>query len=109
MNNEFRNGVQDAAKEALHIVKGYFMGDDAKKDRVNFALKAVGFGVKVEHMDQMKVHGDKSLALRLLPFLKDEDSRNKYIKITNPDIQHLIISRPVSGPTKKRKELPNGR
>lgn len=91
MNSDLRANVQETAKEALYILKGYFQGDETKKERVSAAMQMLGFGVKVEHMDQLKDQGDKSLAIRMIQFLpKDETTRHEYLKITNPQIANLI-------------------
>ena len=95
MNNELRSGVQDVAHEALYILKGYFQGDEAKQERVTAAMKMLGFGVKIEHMNQLKDQGDKSLAIRMIQFLpKDEETRTEYLKITSPQIANLLTSFP---------------
>ena len=91
MNTTLRTGVQETAQEALYIIKGYFKGDKADQDRLTAAMKVLGLGVKIEHMNQLKDQGDKSLAIRMIQFLpKDEETRNEYLKITNPQIANLI-------------------
>ena len=101
MNTELRDGVQKAAKESLHIINGYFLGDETKEKNVLAALRVLGFGVNVEKMNQLKDHGDKSLALRLIQFLpKDEETRAKYLKITNPQVAGLLESRPKKAGSK---------
>lgn len=102
MNSELREDVQKAAKESLHIINGYFLGDDTKEKRLTAALKVLGFGVKVEHMNQLKDHGDKSLALRLIQFLpKDDETRSAYLKLTNPQVAGLLEPRPTKKVGKK--------
>ena len=101
MDEDFRGSVQNLAKDALHLMRRYFKGDaPADAGKVGAAMRAVGMGVKIEHMNQLKDHGDKSLALRVMNFLpKDEKTRSEYLKITNPEVAPLLLPRP-----KKKKK-----
>lgn len=95
MKNDFRKDVKDLAGKSLNLLDQYFSGGPADPAKIRAAIQTLSFGVKVEHMDQLKDHGDKSLALRLFQFLpKDEHIRKEYLKITNPQIKPLLLAKP---------------
>ena len=97
VNNDaigFRGRTTKVSEKALSIIDSYFGSEKVDLKKVDIAAKMVGFGVKIEHINQIKEQGDKSLALRLMKFLPDKDVREKYIKITNPEVAPLLESRP---------------
>lgn len=95
MNEKFRDKVQNMASDSLSMIDGYFKGGPGDPLKVKSAMQMITQGVKIEHMNQLKEHGDKSLALRLFQFLpKDDKIRREYIKITNPELKPLLLARP---------------
>lgn len=94
VNREFRDGILDRAGKALKWIDEYFEGKEVDPKKVHHAIKMVQFGVKIEHMNQIKDHNDKSLAIRLLRFLPDNNTRLEYIKITNPEVKPLLLGKP---------------
>jgi len=94
MNQDFRGNIQGLADKGIDILNDYFDGTRQNNDMVKEAIKMVQFGVKIEHMNQLKDQGDKSLALRLLKFLPNDEVRERYIEITNPEVKPLLLSRP---------------
>jgi len=100
VNKEFRDGILNRAKKALNCIDEYFEGKDIDDQKIRNAIRMVQFGVKIEHMNQIKDHNDKSLAIRLLKFLPDKDTRMEYIKLTNPEVKPLLINKPKIKPVK---------
>ena len=94
-NNQFREKVQKVGDKALNVIDEYFDGKRDSAEKVSEAMKMVQSSIKIEHMNQIKGHLDRSLALRLIKFLpEDNETRNEYIRITNPEIQHLLLAKP---------------
>jgi len=93
MNKKLREDVQGVSKKALAIIKDYFAGNRTDSAQVKEAIRMVGFGLKVEHMDQLSSQNDRSIALRLLKFLPEVD-KQEYIRITNPQIAPLLLKKP---------------
>jgi len=90
MNDDFRNRVQGIADKGLNIMEEYFDGKRQGVDMVKEASHMIREGVKIEHMNQLRKQSDKSLAIRLLKFLPDDDTRKEYIKMTHPDASKLL-------------------
>jgi len=94
MNIKFRDNVGSLASKGISIIEKFFEGDNLDSTQISTAIKVLAMGVKVEHMNQLKDHGDKSLALRLMNYLpKDDETRQRYIKMTNPEV-HKLLPRP---------------
>ena len=101
MKKEFRTRILTVADRGLEIMEEYFAGTRHGTDKVAEATKMISMGVKVEHMNQMKEQGDKSLALRVIKYLpRDAEVREKYVRMTNPELSNLLLPRPE----KKRKK-----
>ena len=94
---DFRGKIKGISNKALDIIDGYFDGKRHGTDKVKEAMKMVGFGVKVEHMNQLKDQNNRSVALRLLRWLPDDAARKRYIQITNPEIKQALLARPADG------------
>ena len=97
MNDErddgFRHRVKAIAEKGLNIMEEDFEGTRKGTDKVNEASKMIGFGVKVSHMDQLKVQHERSQAIRLLPYIPKE-KRGEYISLTNPTASPYLLGRP---------------
>jgi len=95
MNEGLRDGVQSLAMDSMEMVGKYFGGKETDATKIKVAMQALYLGVKIEHMNQLKTQMDKSLALRLFQFLPADDHiRKEYLKITNPELKPLLLSRP---------------
>ena len=103
MDDDFRKNIKTLSKEASKIVGGYFRGETHNANKVKEAMKMLGMGVKVEHMDQIKEQGDKSLAVRLLKFLPTDKARDEYIKLTHPQVPARLLQRPKLSLAKQNK------
>jgi len=101
MENEskFREEVINTAEKAMGWINDYFTGKMADDGKISKAIKMVQFGVKMTHLNQIRVQGDKSLAIRLLKFLP-EDKRKDYIAVTNPEAKPFLLDKP----SKKKKK-----
>lgn len=99
--DEFRDGVTRVGQKALGIMEDYLDGKRDGTDKVKEASRMIGAAIKIEHMNQIRVHTEKSLAIRLAQFLpKDGNARQQYIATMNPEIKPLLLARP-----EKRKEI----
>lgn len=95
INEEFRQKGIEAGQTSLDRVMEYIEGKIDGNERVAAAIKVFSLGVKLEHMNQLKVQNDRSFALRLIRHIpQDEETRMKYIEMTNPDLKPLLLDRP---------------
>ena len=91
-NNEFRQRVQGVSNQAIELLEKSVSGktniEGGLMDRL---IRIVSQGIKVEHMNQLENQNNRSFGLRLLGFLpKDDESRKKYIEMTNPDLKTIF-------------------
>jgi hypothetical protein len=93
-DEDFREKTINVGGKALEMIEKYFEGSEQDSDKVKAAFRIVPQAVKVSHMNQVRVQVDRSHAIRLLPYLKDEEVREKYIRITQPSLKPLLLARP---------------
>jgi hypothetical protein len=93
-DEELREKIINVGGKALEVLEGYFEGTESDEERVKAAFRVVPQAVKVSHMNQQRVFVERSQAIRLLPYLKDEDAREKYIQLTQPTAKPLLLARP---------------
>ena len=96
MNKQLRENVQGLSESAINMLSRSMKGQ-VKIDgpEMGNCIRIVNMGLKVEHMDQLYEHNNKSLALRLMAFLpKDEGTRRQYIEMTNPELKPILSMRP---------------
>lgn len=96
MNSNLREKVQGVSTQAIDMLEKSISGkSEIEGGLMDRLIRMVGMGVKIEHMNQLKEQNDRSFGLRLLTFLpKDEESRRKYIEMTNPELKQILSSRP---------------
>jgi len=94
MNTALRANVQELASESVGSIKDAILGKSAMTDRVKEAIRVIGLGIKVEHMNQIAEQSNRSFALRLIPFLPKSVDRDEYVKVTNPQVAPLMLARP---------------
>ncbi len=92
-DQKLRDGIIDGADKALKIVMDYLNGNIEGSPKVEAAFKILGFGMKISHLNQLKIHIDRSQAIRLLPYISEEQ-RDKYIELTNPAAAPFLLDRP---------------
>ena len=95
MNSNFREKVQDISNDAADLLKKSLTGKEKLEgglfDRL---IRLIGHGLKVKHMNQLSHQNDRSFGLRLLGFLpKDQETRKKYIELTNPELRPLLSAK----------------
>ena len=93
-NTGFRESVQDVANSAIGIIREYFSGKRQGTDKGKEAVRMVGFGLKVEHMNQIADVSNRSLALRLVKFLPKDVDKDQYIHLTNPQLRPMLMAKP---------------
>lgn len=89
-----KDRIVNVANSGMDVIESYFKGDEVNPEKVNIAFKLIGQATKVMHMNQVRIMTDRSQALRLLPWLKNDKARNEYIKLTNPQVAPLLLGRP---------------
>jgi hypothetical protein len=94
MNATLRTNVQELASESVGSIRDAILGKSALTERVKEAIRVIGLGIKVEHMNQISEQSNRSFALRLIPFLPKTVDRDEYVKVTNPQIAPLMLARP---------------
>ena len=92
---DFREKTINVGGKALEMIESYFEGNNEDPEKIKQAFRIVPQAVKVSHMNQVRVQVERSQAIRLLPYLKDEAMREKYIRITQPSVQPLLLGRPT--------------
>ena len=94
IEEQLKGNVLTVAGKALSVVDSYL--DDKEDDtaKVANAQKLLSHGIKILHMNQVRVLTDRSQTLRLLKYLPDDETREKYISITNPQVAPLLLQRP---------------
>jgi len=102
-DEELREKMINVGGKALAVLVGYFEGTESDEDKVKVAFRVVPQAVKVSHMNQQRVFVERSQAIRLLPYLKDEDTREKYIRLTQPTAKPLLLARPKTFSIKKEE------
>lgn len=90
-----RGRILDTTDSAMDVVDECMRGGEVD-ERTSMAFRLVNQGVKILHMNQMRLFTERSQALRLLKYLPDEESRAEYIRISNPQAAPLLLSRPKS-------------
>ena len=93
VEEQLKGDVLTTAGKALGVMDSYL--DDKENDttKIANAQKLLSHGIKILHMNQVKVLTNESFALRWMNFMPD-DIKEKYISITNPQVAPLLLQRP---------------
>lgn len=94
MKQALRDNIQELANDSLTTIRDSIIGVKPMSDKVKEAVRIVGLGIKAGHLDQMAEHNRASIALRLIPHLPKDVDRDEYVKLTNPQIKPLMLSKP---------------
>jgi len=89
-NGQLREGILRTTLKAVNIMNEYFEGKLPGSPLVKEASKMIGYGLKVEHMNQLRIQNDRSVALRLIKFLPKDIDRQEYIRLTQPQVAKLM-------------------
>jgi len=89
-NDQLREGILRTTLKAVNIMDNYFNGKLPGSSLVKEASKMIGYGLKVEHMNQLRIQNDRSVALRLIKFLPKDIDRQEYIRLTQPQVAKLM-------------------
>ena len=96
IEDKVKDRIVNVADSGIDAIESYFKGDEVNPEKVSIAFKLINQATKVMHMNQVRKLTERSQALRLLPWLKDDKARNEYIKLTNPQAAPLLLGRPKS-------------
>lgn len=95
MNQDFHDEVRGLAQDGMKLMKKYLAGELGGSDKIAMACRMIQFGLKSEHMKQVKSISDRSLALRMMPYLPKGVDRDEYIRETNPQLKPLLLGKPA--------------
>jgi hypothetical protein len=93
-DEKIRGRIVEMGDQTLDTIGKVFNGEDVSPVKINLASKMLTQVVKVLHMNQVKTNTERSQAIRLLPWLKDDQARADYMKATNPQVAPLMLGRP---------------
>jgi hypothetical protein len=91
--HDFEEKMAEVGKTALGLVSDYFE-EGTESPKVEKAFRFLPHAIKILHMKQTRHLQERSQAIRLLKFLPDDETRNRYIKITQPVAAPLLEHRP---------------
>lgn len=94
MNKALRDNVQELANDSLMTIRDAIIGKTVMTDKIREAVRIVALGIKAGHLDQMNDNMRASLALRLIPHLPKDVDKDEYVKLTNPQVRPLMLSKP---------------
>ena len=94
VEEQLKGGVLATAGRALNVMDSYLDGKEDDTTKIFISQKLLTHGIKILHMNQVKVLTNRSQALRLIKYLPDDETRQKYISITNPQAAPLLLQRP---------------
>ena len=79
----------------LQWFKDYAEGKITSEEQIDKAYKFLRLEQQNRNLTRLTEQGNKSLALRLIRFLpNDDEMKKKYIQMTNPELQPLLIEKP---------------
>lgn len=94
---EVKEKIVNLTSEALKVIEGRLSGKETNPGMIQESLKVIGLGVKIMHMNQIKELTDRTHALKLMRFLPDEESKQKYMKLTHPQVKQFLLDKPEKG------------
>jgi hypothetical protein len=96
MSQQFEDKISQVGDAALDLISRYFAGDTTPKEKnmVDKAFKFIGHPIKVMHMQQHRNLVERSQAIRLLQYFPTEQSKQEYIRLTQPQAAPLLTARP---------------
>lgn len=96
IEDKVKDRIINVADSGIEAIESYFKGEEINPEKVSIAFKLINQATKVMHMNQVRKLTERSQALRLLPWLKNDKARDEYIRITNPEAAPLLLDRPRS-------------
>lgn len=94
MEQTFDQKILAGAEKSVDKYLRWIDGDVEGSPTIKGAEKMIGWAIKLRHMLQIARFTERSHALRLLKFLPDEKTKERYIKLMNPEIKEILIDRP---------------
>ena len=95
MDQTFDEKILLGAEKSVNKYLAWIEGDAEGSPTIKGAEKMIGWAIKIRHMMQIAKFTERSHALRLLKFLPDDKARQKYIRLTNPELKTILIDRPA--------------
>lgn len=92
--SKFREDLLSGGEKALRVYNEWIDGKREGSPVIEGAKFMISSALKVEHMNQIAKFTERSQAMRLAGFIRDSDEKEKYIRLTNPEMSKLLISRP---------------
>jgi hypothetical protein len=94
IDEKIKGRIVEMGGKTLDTIGQVFDGEAVEPVKVNLASKMLSQVVKVLQMNQVKINTERSQAIRLLPWLKNDKTRAEYIEATMPKAAPLMLSRP---------------
>lgn len=94
VEQEIKQKILAIGNKSLASMEAYFDGKEIESDKLNLASKMLSQTVKILHMNQLRIFTERSQALRWVRWLPDDETRDRYIKLTNPQIAPLLLEKP---------------
>jgi len=96
IEDKVKDRIINVADSGIEAIENYFKGEEIDPEKVSIAFKLINQATKVMHMNQVRKLTERSQALRLLPWLRNDKARDEYIRLTNPEVTPLLLGRPKS-------------
>jgi hypothetical protein len=94
MQQTFDEKILAGAEKSVDKYLLWIDGDVEGSPTIRGAEKMITWAIKVKHMLQIAKFTERSHALRLLKFLPNDKARERYIKLTNPELKPILLERP---------------
>jgi hypothetical protein len=94
MEQTFDVKILEGAEKAVNKYLLWIDGETEGSPTIKGAEKVISWAIKIRHMMQIAKFTERSHALRLLKYLPDDKARQKYIRLTNPELKAILIDRP---------------
>lgn len=92
--SKFREDLLSGGEKGLKVYTEWLEGKREGSPVIEGAKFMISSALKVEHMNQIAKFTERSQAMRLAGFIRDSEDREKYIRLTNPEMTKLLINKP---------------
>lgn len=95
MDDAIKTRIVGMGDKVIDTMEAAFSDETIDAQKASLASRTLSQIIKVLHMNQHRQLVERSQAIRLLPWLADDDARAKYMELTNPKIAPLMLARPA--------------
>ena len=94
MEKTFDEKILLGAEKSVDKYLSWIEGDQVGSPTIKGAEKLITWAIKIRHLMMIDKNTKRSRELRLMGLLKNEKSRNQYIRLTNPELKAILINKP---------------